>query len=242
MTKRIPLTRGRFALVDDADYEWLSQRKWQYTEPKNRNGRGYATHGYQVRVNGERRNRCLRMHRLIVDCPAGKFVDHLDGNTLNNTRANLRICTQRQSLRNMKKIQTYKGQPTASIFKGVFRAGKNGWAAKLQNNGKSIYLGCHPTEETAARAYDAAAREHFKEFAALNFPKKTEQSSNPRNPDSRGDMEETAENKYTAELGTSFVTFEDDADNLLYITTAYGYGFAIPLADFREYVNQHSKD
>ena len=53
-------------------------------------------------------------------------------------------------------------------------------------------------------------------------------------------MEETAENKYTAELGTSFVTFEDDADNLLYITTSYGYGFAIPRADFEEYVDHRN--
>ena len=49
-------------------------------------------------------------------------------------------------------------------------------------------------------------------------------------------MEEIAENKYTAELGTSFLTLKEDADDLLYITTSYGYGFAIPRADFEEYV------
>ena len=112
------------------------------------------------------------MHRLIMSCPDDMFVDHIDGNTLNNTRENLRICTHLQNHRNKKKTRRYKGRPTISQFKGVNRASKNTWLAKLQKNRERIYLGCYPTEEEAARAYDAAAREHFGEFAKLNFPEK----------------------------------------------------------------------
>lgn len=150
--KRISLVDGFYALVDADDYEWLNQYTWHLC------GGGYAARA----VRGTQ----ILMHREIMDAPKGKFVDHIDGNRANNCRANLRICTQNENMRNQGK------RPNAtSPFKGVYiyrRTGK--WCAKLQLNGKSIWLGYFDDEVEAARAYDRAAVEYFGEFARLNFP------------------------------------------------------------------------
>src|SRR5690348_9221301 len=79
--KEIELSQGAVATVDDDDYEWLSQWKW------------YVNHGYAVRnaslVNGKQTT--VRMHRVITRCPNDLEVDHIDGNSLNNCKENLRV-------------------------------------------------------------------------------------------------------------------------------------------------------
>src|SRR5687767_1877850 len=80
--KQIPTSRGFFALVDDADYEWLSKMRWSYVN------------GYAVR-NG------TNMHRLITSAPVGMDVDHIDRNRLNNQRSNLRVCTHKENMQNI---------------------------------------------------------------------------------------------------------------------------------------------
>lgn len=153
-TKLIPLTQGKFAIVDAADYEWLSQWKWYYDN------------GYAVRKEGPRRNHCkIYMHRQLAGTPRGKITDHTNGDGLDNRRANLRICTQAENLRN-RGLQ----RNNTSGYKGAYWHAQAGrWYSKIKAGGKNISLGMFDTAEEAARAYDAAALELYGEFASLNF-------------------------------------------------------------------------
>ena len=152
----IALTQGKFAIVDAADYEWLSQYKWYASE-------GHAGKCYAMSHAGRRRP--VRMHRLIMKPPPGFVVDHIDGNGLNNRRSNLRICTQAQNLRNR------PGRVATSRFKGVsFDKRRNLWAACISENDRTIHIGCFDSEIEAAFAYDLNALALAGEFAYLNFP------------------------------------------------------------------------
>jgi len=106
------------------------------------------------------------MHRAIMNPPDGTVVDHINRNSLNNRRCNLRICTQKENLRN--------GRPSrrsTSRFKGVyFDKQTRKWIAKIGYNGKTIHLGSFEDEVEAAKAYDRKAYELFGDFAYLNFP------------------------------------------------------------------------
>jgi hypothetical protein len=152
----IPLTRGKFAIVDTADYEELAQHKWLASGDDNR---GF----YAAR---RARDKVLLMHRVIMDPPEGAVVDHIDHNSLNNRRSNLRLCTQKENSRNA--VPNRRG---TSRFKGVYflkRTGK--WIATINYNGKTMHLGSFDDEIEAAKTYDRKAHELFGEFAYLNFP------------------------------------------------------------------------
>lgn len=151
-TKTIQLTRGQFAIVDDADYSELSQYKW--TAIWDRTGNRW----YAARTE---KRKSVRMHQRIM---GGLWIDHINGNGLDNRRENLRFCDRKQNQWNSKKR---KG---TSQYKGVNldkKAGK--WRAQIKYNNRKIWLGRHDKEEDAALAYDSAARRLFGEFARPNF-------------------------------------------------------------------------
>lgn len=158
MTKQIPLTQGKFALVDDADYEWLSQYRWH----AKYNGRQW----YACREIGPRINRTrIKMHRSILNAPDDKFVDHINNQTLDNRRVNLRLCDKSENGRNRSAQRN-----NTSGFKGVhWNREKRRWMAFIHLNRKFRHLGYYDTPEEAARAYDDAARELHGHFAYLNF-------------------------------------------------------------------------
>ncbi len=157
--KTIQLTRGYETIVDDDVYELLNKYKWCLSvAPRT----FYALTGIK-KQNGTRTT--IRMHQLIIRCLPGEVIDHRDGNGLNNLRSNLRICSQAENNRNVRKRRT-----NTSGYKGVdFHQGK--YRARIRTNGKRLYLGYHDNAEDAARAYDEAALKYHGEFAQINFPK-----------------------------------------------------------------------
>ena len=109
------------------------------------------------------------MHRQIMIAPEGFVVDHIDGNSLNNRKTNLRICTQAQNIHNSRPRRN-----RSSKYKGVFwdKVNKK-WSTNIRKGDKRIYLGGFDDEIEAAIAYDRKAAELFGEFAYLNFPGNT---------------------------------------------------------------------
>jgi len=149
--KQIPLGDGYYAYVDAADYEWLNQWTW------------HVQNGYAVRWE---KGKVIFMHREILKPPRGKMGDHVNGNRLDDTRANLRVCTRPENSRNKS-----KPHGTSSRFRGVsYRKDSGKWYARIRFEGKLIHLGLFTEEVEAARAYDRKAVELFGEFARLNFP------------------------------------------------------------------------
>ena len=157
--KEIPLTRGYVALVSDEDYPELSRYKWHVV--------GHGRRLYAARkhtVDGVKTS--LYMHVAVMQPPDGMQTDHIDGDSLNNQRHNLRNATLQQNNRNKR-----KQGGTVSQYKGVSWDKKlKKWRAWISHNNKRIYLGVHIYEEGAARAYDEAAKRYYGEFANLNFP------------------------------------------------------------------------
>jgi hypothetical protein len=159
--RKIPLTQGKFALVDNRDYYRLVKQKWNAAIANNT---FYAA--------GTQSRKSIKMHRFIMDAPAHLVVDHIDHNGLNNVRGNLRLCTFAQNARN---IQPTKG--TSSRYKGVcWKKKEKKWVANVQPNNKRYFLGYFDNEIDAAKAYDKKAAEVFGEFACLNFPPEAESS------------------------------------------------------------------
>jgi hypothetical protein len=150
--KEIPLTKGKVALVDDEDYEYLSQWKWCY------NVNGYAIRRVRKGEDGWPR-RIVYMHRVIAKAREDEEVDHRHRNTLDNRRSELRLCDSFQNKWNSKVRKTNK-----LGLKGVYRH-QGGFRARIKVYGKSICLGVHPTPEQAHAAYAMAAKEYFGEFS-----------------------------------------------------------------------------
>ena len=152
---KIELTRGKFAVVDGGDYEWLSQRKWRYD-------RGYATCSGS-RVTGNRSS--IKMHRVILGLKEGEICDHINGDGLDNRRCNLRKATASQNAQNSCKPRT-----NSSGYMGIVGLKWGKWGTRIRCDGRDLFLGVFDTKEEAARAYDAAAVELHNEFATTNFP------------------------------------------------------------------------
>lgn len=155
--KRIKLTKGKFALVDDNDYEYLNQFYWSV------DGSGYPQRA--TKINGKRRP--IRMHRDILKLVGKEMADHADENKLNNQRENLRKCTKSQNTVNKGLLRNNtSGYNGVWFHKGKWRVKR--WTAEIHVNGKKIYLGSYLTKEEGAFAYNQAATKYFGEFARLN--------------------------------------------------------------------------
>jgi len=163
--KKIPLTQGQFALVDDADFNWLSRHKWY----ANWNGHTQSFYAERNRKQMNTKWRSISMAREILGLKFGdkRQADHINHDTLNNQRSNLRICSCAENLRNQRKSKN-----NSSGFRGVYwNKARNKWRSQISYNGKSIYLGYFMSLVEAAKCYDRAAIKHHREFANLNFPK-----------------------------------------------------------------------
>lgn len=163
MVREIALGRGYAALVDDEDFERLSAFQWNPFI--FRNGKCYASRAVP-RVDREPGTpRTVYLHRVIMGAKAGQIVDHVDRNSLDCRRANLRFADGSQNAANAVKPRRRPG------FRGVQLNHKTGkYVARVRWHNEYTRLGYFVTAEEAARAYDKKARELQGDFAVLNFP------------------------------------------------------------------------
>ena len=159
--KLIPLTQGQVTVVDAIEYESLSLWAW-FAWRNNANSCYYAVH--DAWDPETKRNVRIYMARHIMNAPPDLQVDHINRNTLDNRRANLRLATQSQNQHNRP-----KWKKRVDGFKGVYQnADTKMWYACIWVNNKSVYLGQFADEISAAIAYNEAAVVLHGEFACLN--------------------------------------------------------------------------
>lgn len=177
----VKLTQGLVALIDDQDAERVSRYKWHIKTQTARPGVVYAQTTVRLAPGRKGKTTSLTLHRFIVEAEPGVVVDHRSGNTLDNRRENLRVTDARGNSTN---VTSSKNQKRGG-FKGVSwnrNAGK--WEVaicagehRLNGKRKKLHLGLYDDPRAAARVYDSAAREHFGEYARLNFPGDTDANS-----------------------------------------------------------------
>lgn len=154
--KQISLSNGQYALVDDEDFDRLSAHGWSCNNKHT---------CYACRTIGPNKQ-TIFMHLEILPVQSGMVCDHVNGNSLDNRKINLRELTPHQNQMNRKKNRTaiysqYKGV-------GLSRRG-HGFRARIVVDGREFHLGTFPKELDAARAYDTAAKRYFGDFARLNL-------------------------------------------------------------------------
>jgi hypothetical protein len=153
----VPLGKGKEAVIDATDVWLVEHRNWSVT-----------VHGYaRTAIESDKRpsGTAIFMHRFLIGAPKGTYVDHIDGDKLNNTRANLRLCTMAENQANRSAQSNNK-----TGYKGVSFCKKTGrYRAQLVNESRIYRIGRFDTAEEAARAYDAVAKQTAGEFARLNF-------------------------------------------------------------------------
>lgn len=155
----IRLTNGEFAKCDMADRALLERYRWS----PNRCGR--TTYAIAHSTGSHKTRKGLKMHRLILNPADGVYVDHINGDGLDNRRCNLRLATKAQNARN----STFKRAGSSSKFKGVcFRSDTGKWRAYVRSEGKKKFLGQFESEVEAAAAYNAAALKEYGEYARIN--------------------------------------------------------------------------
>lgn len=173
---KIRLSSGELALVDPEDFNKISQLSWYYVK-------GYArtsnTKKLRKLYKFELSTSGVYMHRLVLSAPEGFDVDHINGDTLDNRKSNLRLASRSQNIA-YSKVSTYL---KTSKYKGVyFDARRSLWSAEITKSRVKRWLGYYTTEENAAKAYDRAASHFFGEFALFNFPEDPQKFLEPPKP------------------------------------------------------------
>lgn len=141
--------------IDAKDFALVNKYKWHIRK----------TAADTFYLFTQKNHRIYKLHRLILNCPKKLVVDHIDGNSLNNTRRNLRICTQSENTRNRRINKNNK-----SGYKGVsYHKQTNSWQVEIQYDNKRIYGKTYKDKKDAALAYNKLAIEHHGKFAKLNI-------------------------------------------------------------------------
>jgi len=156
MVKELKLSNGKVVLLDDEDYEVLKFYKW------HDKGNGYAMR--IGKCTKETPNVRHMMHREIMKAKKGEYVDHINGNKMDNRRKNLRVATNQQNAFNQGPRST-----NTSGYKGVtWSESRKKYVAQITHNYKRICLGYFDCKHKAAITYNNKAKELHGEFVKLN--------------------------------------------------------------------------
>ena len=140
--------KGGFFIFDKEDYDKIKNYKWFLSQ-------GYPT------THEKKTYKMIRYHRFIMDCPLNKVVDHINHNTLDNRKSNLRICEKAENNRNVKETSQ-----NSSGVRGVsLNTQRNRWNARIIYNGKEYFLGAFKDKGEAIKARKEAEKRYYGEFA-----------------------------------------------------------------------------
>lgn len=156
--REIPSSQGLVVLVDDEDYESLAGHRW-YAHNNNRSTKRPAR-----RLSGGKRKVVFLVHEIMGVPEKGMVIDHINGDPWDNRRANLRLCTHAQNLKNQHRKRKSNG-----AGKGVHWIG-GAWVVLICNEGERYRIGTFKDRHAAELAYDAAALYLHGEYACLNHP------------------------------------------------------------------------
>lgn len=159
MTKQIELTQGQVAIVDDDDYEWLSQWKWYAYLSKHTHSFYAARNGVKVPFHGT-----IYMAREIMKTPKGMVCDHINHDTLDNRKENLRNVTNSQNLMNRKGAASNN-----KLGERCIRKEKKGFRVQVKVGGKYVYDKYFSSIEAAIVARDKALKQHHGEFTSAEI-------------------------------------------------------------------------
>lgn len=157
----IQLSKGKVAVVDDTDFDWLNRWSWHFCE------RGYAERK-GLKSEGTLFQKNIKMHRQILNLlDKPQEVDHINHNPLDNRRSNLRGCSSSQNKANLRlRKDSSSGFKGIKYHKDCFR--RKPWEVRIVVNGLRVSLGYFFTKEQAALAYNESAVKVYGEFACLN--------------------------------------------------------------------------
>lgn len=163
---KVPLSRGKVALIDPEDAARVLRHRWTASYGKA-GWKAYFSHS----INGKTHS--VYLHQLVMGHRKGLMIDHRNGNGLDCRKRNLRFCTNSQNSQNRRRK---KNNQTG--YKGIFLIKETGmWVAEIVVNGVRHRLGRYRSSEEAAHVYDDAARRLHGDFAALNFPRRGERKA-----------------------------------------------------------------
>lgn len=156
----ITLTMGYESVIDADDVTMVSDRNWSALVRRKKDGEVRTVYAISNKTVGAGKQKMIFMHRVLLGPPDGMHCDHIDGDGLNNRRANIRAATPSQNHCNQR--TAYNSE---SGTKGVFRhKGRRKWQAAITKNGKRFYLGSFDTKEAAAAAYSSASAKLHGQF------------------------------------------------------------------------------
>jgi hypothetical protein len=161
-----PLNKGKVALVNVRDLVVLARNRW--TARKDRlTGTWYAIRKIYL---SRGKYKIERMHRRIMEPPDDMVIDHINGDGLDNRRANLRVCTKKQNNANRRRRITSSNTRFIGVTRVEFATRPCEWHARIWIDKKDVLLGAFDTPEEAAHAYDAAVVAQRGDFCMTNFP------------------------------------------------------------------------
>ncbi len=149
ITKVFFFNTNKYTMIDSEDYDRIKNYCWR----ESTDGRSVARLSSEITVT--------LMHRMIMNYPLKKLIDHIDRNPLNNRKSNLRICTHAENERN-----SLSSKNNTSGYKGVGKyKACNKWQANIGINNKTLYLGSFENKQDAIDARYKAEIKYFGEFA-----------------------------------------------------------------------------